>query len=138
MKTVFLDSSVFFTAVNSPTGGSAKLFTLKNIELQTSRFVLAETERNIRKKLEDYHLERFFFLVGKITIVDQKPNNKLIEKAKMVIVEKDAVILAEAKQARTDFLVTLDQKHFLNSHVVRFLKPKKVLTPKMLHEKLGK
>ncbi len=66
MKKIFLDSSVLFTAVNSPTGGSAKLFTLKNIKLTTSKLVLTETERNIREKLESYHLERFFLLTEKL------------------------------------------------------------------------
>jgi predicted nucleic acid-binding protein len=92
MKTVFLNSSVFFSAVNSPTGGSAKLFTLKNIRLLTSPVVLAEVERNVRLKLQDYHLERFFMLVDKISILKQFPDKSLIAKAKKAIAEKDAVI----------------------------------------------
>ena len=52
MITVFLDSSVFFSAINSPSGGSAKLFTLKTIDLITSKLVLVEVERNVRKKLK--------------------------------------------------------------------------------------
>lgn len=82
MKTVFVDSSVLFSAVNSPTGGSSKLFTLKNIKLITSRVVLTETERNVREKLHEYHLDRLFMLVGKIGILKQLPDNKLIKKAK--------------------------------------------------------
>ena len=135
MKTVFVDSSVLFSAVNSPTGGSAKLFTLTKITLITSRLVLTETERNVRGKLESYHLERFFMLVGKMTIADQLPKERLIKEATMVIVEKDAVILAEAKQAAVDFLITLDKKHFLTPQVSNFLKPKKALTPEMLLNK---
>lgn len=134
MKTAFLDSSVLFTAVNSPSGGSSKLFILKNIQLVTSKVVLVEVERNIRNKLQGYHLDRFFMLVGQITIVNQKPNRKLIASAKKVIAEKDAIILAEAKQAKSDFLVTLDKKHFLTKDVSNFLKPKKVVTPKELFE----
>lgn len=127
-----MDSSVLFTAVNSPTGGSAKLFTLKKIKLVTSKLVLTEVERNVRKKLENYHLKRFFLLANKVQIVEQKPALKLIQKTKKVIVKKDAVILAEAKTAPCDFLVTLDRKHFLTQKVAAFLKPKKVLTIKML------
>lgn len=133
-KNVFVDSSVFFTAVNSPAGGSAKLFTLKNITLVTSLLVLAETERNVRQKLEEYHRERFFLLVKKLTILNQLPKPRLVAKAKKVIAQKDAVILAEAKQAKTDFLVTLDKKHFLTAPVVRFLNPQQVVTPKILIE----
>jgi len=98
MKTVFVDSSVLFSAVNSPSGGSSKLLILKNLKLITSPVVLAETERNVRKKLQSYHLERFFSLVNLLNIQDQIPNDRLIEKAKKVIAEKDTVILAEAKQ----------------------------------------
>ena len=134
MKSVFIDSSVLFTAANSPTGGSAKLFTLKNIKLVVSPLVLTETERNIRKKLHTFELERFFKLVAKIHILDQKPDPSLIIKAKKVIAEKDAVILAEAKQAKSDFLVTLDKKDFLNEKVTQYLKPTIALTPKMLFE----
>jgi len=129
---VFLDSSVIFTAVNSPTGGSAKLFTLKKVRLVTSPTVLTEVERNVRKKLLSYHLQRFFMLVEKLTIISQRPNDTLIAKAKKVIVEKDAVILAEARQTRADFLVTLDIKHFFTPQAARFLNPQKILTPKMM------
>lgn len=132
MKTVFVDSSVLFTAVNSPIGGSAKLFTLTNIKLVTSKVVLTEVERNARKKLEEYHLARFFHLVEKLYILPQSPNKILIQKAKKVIVEKDAVILSEAKQSQADILATLDRKHFFTLPVIRFFAPHKIQTPKMI------
>lgn len=132
MKRVFLDSSVLFTAVNSPIGGSAKLFTLKKIKLVTSSLVLTEVERNIRQKLQNYHLKRFFLLVEKMEILKQLPSLALIRKAKKVIVKKDVVILAEAKMAKCDCLITLDKKHFFNPKVSQFIKSQKVFTPKML------
>lgn len=134
MKRVFLDSSVLFTAVNSPTGGSAKLFTLSNISLLTSPVVLTEVERNIRKKLQAYHLERFFLLAGKLTIIDQIPDETLIRKARKVIVAKDAVILADAKMSPCTILVTLDRKHFFTEEVRTFVKPMRILLPKDLIE----
>src|SRR3989338_3790698 len=138
MKTAFLDSSVLFSALTSPTGGSSKLFTLKKINLITSPTVLTEVERNVRNKLQSFHLERFFMLVTKLKLIEQVPDLKLIIRAKKVIVEKDAVILQEAKQAKTNYLITLDQKHFLNQKVKGFLKPQKVLTPKILIQTLEK
>ena len=138
VKTVFVDSSVLFSAVSSPTGGSSKLFVLKNIRLITSKLVLVETERNVRKKLHEYHLDRFFMLVSKMKILKQLPDKKLIKKAQKVIVQKDSVILAESKKSRSDFLVTLDKKHFLTKKAGKFLTPQKVLTPKMLIEAVGK
>lgn len=118
-----MDSSVLFSAACSPIGGSSKLFTLKDIKILTSKVVLTEVERNIRKKLQAHHLERYFLLAGKITILDQIPNQKLINQAKEVIAAKDA-----------KFLVTLDKKHFLTKDVAKFLKVQKVLTPKMFFE----
>ena len=136
MKTVFVDSSVLFSAVSSVTGGSAKLFTLQTISLITSRVVLAEVERNIRGKLAEYHLERFFLLVEYIKVLDIQPDDDLIEEAKLVIVPKDAVILAQAKRAKTDVLVTLDRKHFFTTKVFHFVSPQKVVTPKILLEEI--
>lgn len=138
MKKAFLDSSVLFSAVSSITGGSSKLFTLKNLSLYTSSTVLAEVERNVRKKLQSHHLERFFMLINKTTLINQFPDDKLIKKAKKVIIEKDSVILQEAKKAKINFLVTLDKKHFLNPKVEEFLKPQKIVTPRILIEKLVK
>ena len=137
VKSVFVDSSVLFTAANSPTGGSAKLFTLKNIKLLLSPLVLTETERNIRNKLYSHQLERFFKLVEKAQILDQNPDSNLIRKSRKVINEKDSAILAEAKLAKSDFLVTLDKKDFLKEEVAKFAKPTIVVTPKMLFELLN-
>lgn len=132
MKTVFLDSSVLFSAVNSPTGGSAKLFVTKGLQLVTSKVVATEVERNVRKKLASYHLERMMLLMNQLTILPQSPSVERIDQAKKVIVEKDAVILAEAKQAKADILATLDKKHFFTKAVEDFVKPQKVLNPKMI------
>lgn len=126
----FIDSSVLFSATNSPTGDSSKIFT-KNLELVVSAVVLTEVERNVRKKLASYHLNRFFLLVDKLTILNQIPNQRQIEEAKKVIAEKDATILASAKLAKSQILITLDQKHFLTQAVKEFIKPTRILTPKM-------
>ena len=138
VKFVFVDSSVFFTATDSPTGGSAKLFTYKNIKLVVSPLILTETERNVRKKLQPYHLERFFRLVEMVQILNQDLDPNLIKKAQKVIEEKDAPILASAKLSRCDFLVTLDKKDFLVEKVAKFLKPKIALAPKDLIELLNR
>ena len=49
-----------------------------------------------------------------------------MSKARRIIVEKDAIILAEAKKASCDALVTLDRKHFMTEKVKKFLKPKEI------------
>ncbi|EKD79984.1 MAG: hypothetical protein ACD_40C00229G0003 [uncultured bacterium] len=131
---VFLDSSVLFTAVNSPTGGSAKLLNQKNIKCVVSRLVLHEVEKNVRKKLQEVHLKRFFRLVGLLEVVEDWPDNQEIKEAERVIVKKDAVILATAKKSSCIILVTLDRRDFLQTEVITYLKPKKVMTPKMFFE----
>ena len=134
MKRIFLDSSVLFSATNSPTGGSAKLFTLRTIKLYTSPVVLAEVERNVRKKLHVYHLSRWFILAKQLTILDQMPDPGRIKKACAVIVSKDAVILAEAKMSKCIVLATLDRRHFMNEKVTKFLQPMQVMSPKEIIE----
>lgn len=136
MEKILLDSSVLFTAVNSPTGGSSKLFTLKNVNLCVTPIILTEVERNVRKKLTSHHLERFFLLDKRLTVLKVTPNQKEILKVEKVIDKKDAPILSDAKNSKVQILLTLDQKDFLKPLVEKYLKPKKVMTPKMFFELL--
>lgn len=131
MKKVLLDSSVLFTAVNSPTGGSSKLFTLEKINLYVTPLILTEVERNVRKKLTSHHLERFFLLAKHLKILKVMSTQKEILKAEKVIVKKDAPILSDAKNSDVQILLTLDQKDFLKPPVENYFKPKKIMTPKM-------
>lgn len=131
---LFLDSSVLFTAVNSSFGGSAKLFTITDVKLHVSRVVLHEVEKNVRKKLGEIYLERFFRLVEKVIIIDDVPSEKAIKLAKKIIVEKDAVILADFIRSKCSHLITLDKRDFLQGKVFEFVAPKKVWTPKMFFE----
>ncbi len=134
MHTIFLDSSIIFSAVYSPVGGSAKLFSLTNIKRITSTVVVTEVERNVREKLTDIHLDRFFMLMKDVEIIAHTPDDKKIALAKKVIVEKDAVILAEAKESSATYVASLDLKHFFTDDVARFIKPKKIVTPKKFFE----
>jgi len=128
---LFLDSSVLFTAANSPFGGSAKLFTMENIRLFVSKIVLHEVEKNVRNKLEDVQLKRFFRLVSRVEVIEGIPSKQEIDQTRRIIVEKDAVILAEFVRSNCDYLITLDKRDFLQEKVFEFVKPKKILSPKM-------
>lgn len=132
---LFLDSSVLFTAVNSSFGGSAKLFTMVGAKLYVSRVVLHEVEKNVRKKLGEVYLERFFRLVEQVIVIETRLRAKDIEKAKKVIVDKDSVILAEFISSKCTHLITLDKRDFLQERVLGFVKPKKIWTPKIFFEK---
>lgn len=137
LKTAFLDSSVLFTAVNSPTGGSAKLFTLRNIKLISSPLVLTEVERNVRKKLYSHHLDRFFKLADKLSIFDDILKQSLIKQAQEAIAKKDATILATAKISKPDFLFTLDRKHFFTKEAKKFISSVRIVTPKIFFAEFG-
>lgn len=137
MKTLFLDSSVLFSAVCSPTGGSSKIFSLKSYKLTVSTFVLTEVERNVRQKLFGYHLNRFLKLANELNIVNPKISKKELEQCRNVIIEKDATILAQAKILKVDYLVTLDKRDFLNDKVNDLLYPAQVVTPKTFFEAEG-
>lgn len=137
LKIAFLDSSVLFTAVNSPSGGSAKLFTLKSLKLVASTLVLTEVEKNVREKLQSHHLERFFILVDKLQIDNRVPTYIQIKTAQKVTAKKDAPILASFLISKVEVLVTLNKKHFFIESVEGFLKPSIVVTPKMLIENFG-
>lgn len=134
---VFADSSVWFAAVCSPAGGSSFIFSLasRKIELVTTQTVLAEVERNVRQKLEFYHLERFFNLTAKAKLLKGLPNKNLIVRSKKVIVAKDAVILSGSKRAKVGFLITFDKKHFLTDKVKTFMKGTIVCPPGEFIEK---
>ena len=131
---LFLDSSVLFSAVYSPIDGSAKLFSFKNVTLCVSKIVLHEVEKNTRQKLDNLHLRRFFMLVKHLHIINKYPNDMEIQNAQKVIVEKDAIILSEAKLSKCNYLITLDKRDFLQEKVRDYLRPQQILTPKMFFE----
>ena len=125
---------MLFAAVSSSYGGSAKLFTLPEIKLHVSTIVLHEVEKNVRKKLGELYLERFFRLVKQLVIIRSIPNDMDLKSAKEVIVEKDSVILAEFIKSECTHLITLDKRDFLQEKVFKFVKPKKIWTPKIWFE----
>lgn len=131
---LFLDSSVLFTAVNSSFGGSAKLFTLENVRFYVSRIVLHEVEKNVRKKLGEMYVERFLRLVEQVQIMRGLASEGEVKRAQEVIVVKDSVILADFKRSKCSHLITLDKRDFLQEKVLAFVKPKRVITPKMWFE----
>lgn len=104
------------------------------MQLHVSAIVLHEVEKNVRKKLGEIYLERFFRLVQQLSVIETLPSRQAITRAERVIAAKDAVILAEFKRSRCTHLITLDKHDFLQDKVVEFVHPKKIWTPKMYFE----
>jgi len=73
-------------------------------------------------------------LVKHLHIINKYPNDMEIQNAQKVIVEKDAIILSEAKLSKCNYLITLDKRDFLQEKVRDYLRPQQILTPKMFFE----
>jgi predicted nucleic acid-binding protein len=110
---VFLDSSVWFAAAFSPSGGSNEVtrrLAAGKITIIATKQVIAETVRNLQAKGNPLALERFFELYADVRPSMVEPKSLQIKKAEIVINHKDAPILAGAKLSECRYLVTLDRR----------------------------
>ena len=124
MKRVFIDSSVFFSAAYSEKGASRELLLMGargEVILVLSSLVLEETRRNLSEVSPDLAM-LFDLIVDAIPFeIIQPTKDEVVLAAKMVEI-KDAPILAAARKARADLLVTLDKKHLLGKpELVKFV-----------------
>lgn len=129
---VFLDASVLFAASYSDAGASREIIRLAlrgKVKLVTSQLVLEETRRNLQTKAPEVipDLEHLLKAVG-FEIV--QPTKREIKFAMKYIAAKDAPILAAAKKAKVDFLVSLDKKHIVNIPEVSKKSRLKIVLPK--------
>ena len=115
----FIDASVLFSAAYSAKGYSRDLFTLAAAEqplagLVASEDVLIETRRNIAYSAPEKlaTLERLF---GAVHFEIVSPARRSVIGAAQLVAFKDAPIVAAARKARVDALVTFDDKHLLRN-----------------------
>jgi predicted nucleic acid-binding protein len=120
---VFLDTSALLAGLASPWGAGNAILGLAEAGLLTlvvSEQVLVEAERNLKEKLPNAVPEYERFLNTSTLERITNPSTADVAKAKEIIHPKDASILAAAKNAQVDYLVTLNRKHFLDDpEVVR-------------------
>lgn len=133
MTQVFLDANVYVAGFVSETGASAFVLELAQrgkIHLLANRWVLRETERNLRLKANPKILKSFrrFIRQTKIYPLDP-PSEASLEKYEPFIHPKDVSVLAAALEAKADFLLTLDRRHFLTAQVLSLPGKTKILTP---------
>ena len=130
---IFIDSSVFIAALLSETGGSAKVLNLCEVRILEgfiSRKVIEEVERNIGRKFPD--LKPYFDRVlknGKLIVSNIKSKNSVKIAEKLISDKNDAPILAAAKSAKVDVLLTLDIRHFIRDPNVSKKSGLKIMTP---------
>lgn len=117
---VFLDTSALIAGIVSPTGAAREVLRLAEarvIELVVSRQVVIEAERNVASKLplllDDHHL----LLRHLAPVVVEDPPHGAAQEAARVIHRNDAPILAAARIAAVDYLVTWNTRDFLTERV---------------------
>jgi hypothetical protein len=115
---LFLDSSALFSGVVSPTGASRALLVLGEtslVSLTISEQVVAETERALARKapraLPSYReaLRRS----GLAVVRDPTPSD-VAAHAGIIRHQPDVPIVVAAMQARVDYLVALNRRHFID------------------------
>lgn len=128
---VFLDTSALIAGVVSPTGAAREVLRLAEarvVELVVSRQVLTEADRNLSAKLpaslEDYHT----LLHHLAPVVVEDPPHEAVQEAARVIHHNDAPILAAARRAAVDYLVTWNTRDFQTERV-RAWAPFPIMTP---------
>lgn len=116
---VFLDTSVLFAAVLSPTGGARKLFLLAEagiLRLVVGPTVLKECDEVIRRKAPGSSHRLAQLLAEAQTETSAPPSKRQIKTAQSYVrYAPDAYVLAEAIHAKPDWFVTHDKEHFLKS-----------------------
>jgi uncharacterized protein len=115
MKRIFLDSSVLFSAAYSIHGHAHDLILMavrEELAIVTSELVLIESGRNLAESAPDklYALDR---IVANIPLEIIRPTKRDVRAATRYVHLKDAPIVAAARRANVDLLVTLDKKHLL-------------------------
>lgn len=132
MNRVFVDSSVFFSSAYSAHGHSRDLLLMaarQEITLALSPLVLEETRRNLARIVPEVlpALDRLLTSIHFEIIV---PSKDEVGRAAEHVFLKDAPIIAAAKIAMVDMLVTLDKKHLLDKpELVKYV-GLPIITPK--------
>jgi predicted nucleic acid-binding protein len=119
-RKIFLDTSVVFAVVLSPTGGARKLFQLGEagfLKLFIGHHVLWECDQVIRRKAPGSLPVLARLLDAGQVETSPVPTMDQIEAAQCLVEYRpDAYVLAEAMASEPDWLVTHDKEHFLKEH----------------------
>ena len=129
----FIDSSVFFAAVLSPSGGSFRIFRearSRGITLCVTRYIIDEVRAGLKERypesMEDFHS---FFVHFPILVIPDPPE-RVARKYLGLVHPDDLPIVAGAVVGDASDLITLDRKHFLDNAVLKAAMPfLKIMTP---------
>jgi predicted nucleic acid-binding protein len=135
---IFIDSSVLFSAANSVTGHSRDLLVMgvnQEITIVLSGYVLQETIRNLAQ-LKQPPLLEFEERLSNAKSEFVEADKQVVLEAGNLIVIKDAPIIAAAKIAKVDMLVSLDRKHILGKPELETYICAPILTPAEAFQRL--
>ena len=135
---ILLIRGFLFSSVYSTSGHSSDLLVMGaegDIIAVISDFVIIETRRNIRE-LKPEKLARLDRLLVTVKFEIVRVNTEDVSDTKQWFVLKDTPVLAAAKIARVDMLVTLDKKHFLVRPELETYINAPILTPKEAFRKV--
>lgn len=132
MIKVFIDASVLFAAVLSPTGGSREILRLAfhgKLQLVANQLVIDEVRRNLTLKVPDT-VEYFTTVTEALPWELVEPKSSFLTQVLPHTVPKDAPHLASALQAQVFCLVSHDRQHMVNlRHEIKKHLKLKILTP---------
>lgn len=112
---VFVDANIFIAGAGSRTGASRSVLNLAEIgliQLVTSRQVLDEVERNLRRKLPAGLPLMTEWLTNLTLQVVDDPSPEVYSRWLALIEPKDAPILEAAVSAAAHYFLTLNSKDF--------------------------
>jgi len=114
---IFLDTSVIFAAVLSPTEGARKIFQLGEagvLRLVVGPTVLSEADAVVRRKaIGSRPLLAQLLEAGRVEISSAPTKIQIASARRYVQYAPDARVLAEVICARPEWSVTHDKDHFL-------------------------
>ena len=130
---VFIDSSVIIAALLSPTGASTVILLFCEMQMITG-YISQDVAREIKIVLERKFPEKkkqFEKLLWETNLkLIHAKNKKLFFKAKKWIKDPhDVHILVAAKEAKVDYLITLDIRDFIKDTAVSEKSGLKICTP---------
>ena len=140
MTRVYVDSSVLFSAAYSSKGHSREVLLMaarEEITVVISQLVVDETRRNLADHAP-HLIEYLELIIAAIPFEYIRPTKSEVLGAAEYVVLKDAPIVAAAKKAKVDLLITLDKKHLLDKQEIVEASGVAIVTPKEAVEYLRK
>ncbi len=109
--TLFLDANILISAAWKENAEIQRIWQLEGVRLVTSIYVMAEVQRNLPQISQIERLRQYMTHVD-VLVLPELPTEHAATAEILLLPEKDRPVLAAAVQARADYLITGDKKHF--------------------------